>query len=37
MAIFGCGRISTTIRININQKLELEQAGINLDFWFSDT
>jgi putative DNA-invertase from lambdoid prophage Rac len=37
MAIFGYGRVSTIIQNTINQKLELEQAGINLDFWFSDT
>ncbi len=37
MAIFGYGRVSTTVQNTINQKLELEQAGFNLDFWFSDT
>ena len=37
MAIFGYGRVSTIVQNTINQKLELEQAGINLDFWFSDT
>jgi putative DNA-invertase from lambdoid prophage Rac len=37
MAIFGYGRVSTIVQNTINQKLELEQAGIKLDFWFSDT
>ncbi len=37
MAVFGYGRVSTTLQNTINQKLELEQAGFNLDFWFSDT
>lgn len=37
MAIFGYGRVSKALQNNINQKLELEQAGFNLDFWLSDT
>ena len=37
MAIFGYGRVSKTLQNTINQKLELEQAGFNIDFWFSDT
>ena len=36
MAVFGYGRVSTTLQNTINQKLELEQAGITIDFWFSD-
>ena len=37
MAIFGYGRVSKTLQYTINQKLELEQAGFKIDFWFSDT
>ncbi len=37
MATFGYGRVSTSLQNNINQKLELEQAGFQIDFWFSDT
>lgn len=37
MAFFGYGRVSTTLQNTINQKLELEQAGFKIDFWFSDT
>lgn len=36
MAVFGYGRVSTTLQNTINQKLELEQAGFKIDFWFSD-
>ena len=36
MTIFGYGRVSTTLQNTINQKLELEQAGFKIDFWFSD-
>lgn len=36
MAIFGYGRVSTAGQTTENQKLELEQAGYSLDFWFSD-
>lgn len=37
MAIFGYGRVSTTLQNTINQKFELEQAGVKIDYWFEDT
>jgi DNA invertase Pin-like site-specific DNA recombinase len=37
MAIFGYGRVSTADQINANQKHEIEQAGFNVEYWFSDT
>ncbi|NRH44059.1 MULTISPECIES: recombinase family protein [unclassified Pseudomonas] len=37
MAIFGYGRVSTTAQTSENQRLELEQSGYALDFWFTDT
>lgn len=38
MAIFGYGRVSTTQQTTDNQRLELEQAGyqIDPDYWFAD-
>lgn len=36
MAIFGYGRVSTTLQNTINQKFELEQAGVKIDYWFED-
>lgn len=37
MSTFGYGRVSTTQQTTDNQRLELEQAGYKLDFWFEDT
>lgn len=37
MAIFGYGRVSTAAQTSENQRLELEQSGYTLDFWFTDT
>ena len=38
MKIFGYGRVSTGLQTTENQRLELEQAGyqIESDFWFAD-
>lgn len=37
MAAFGYGRVSTVRQNTENQKLELENAGYKLDYWFEDT
>ncbi|HFU7342527.1 TPA: recombinase family protein [Escherichia coli] len=36
MATFGYGRVSTTLQDSENQRLELEQAGWKIDYWFAD-
>ncbi len=36
MATFGYGRVSTSEQNATNQRIELEQAGISLDYWFQD-
>jgi len=36
MAIFGYGRVSTKEQQSENQRLELERAGYQVDYWFSD-
>lgn len=36
MAIFGYGRVSTTQQRTDNQKLELENAGFKIDYWYAD-
>jgi DNA invertase Pin-like site-specific DNA recombinase len=36
MAIFAYGRVSTNEQTTENQKLEIEQAGYKLDYWFAD-
>ena len=36
MAVFGYGRVSTVIQNTTNQRLELEQAGLKIDYWFED-
>ena len=36
MAIFGYGRVSTNQQTTDNQKLELENAGFKIDYWFTD-
>lgn len=36
MSTFGYGRVSTTNQSTENQRLELEQAGYKIDFWFED-
>ena len=37
MAVFGYGRVSTSLQHTLNQRMELESAGLKLDYWFSDT
>jgi putative DNA-invertase from lambdoid prophage Rac len=37
MATFGYGRVSTTSQNPDNQKLELDKAGYQIDYWFEDT
>lgn len=37
MATFGYGRVSTINQNTDNQKLELEKAGYQIDYWFEDT
>jgi DNA invertase Pin-like site-specific DNA recombinase len=37
MAIFGYGRVSTHKQNTENQKLELENVGYKIDYWFEDT
>lgn len=37
MATFGYGRVSTIQQNTDNQKLELEQAGYQIDYWYEDT
>lgn len=36
MAIFGYGRVSTREQTTENQRLEIENAGFNVDYWFTD-
>lgn len=36
MAIFAYGRVSTKDQSSENQRLEIENAGIKVDFWFAD-
>ena len=36
MAVFGYGRVSTVLQNTTNQRLELEQAGVKIDYWFED-
>lgn len=36
MAIFGYGRVSTREQTTENQRHEIESAGYELEFWFSD-
>jgi putative DNA-invertase from lambdoid prophage Rac len=36
MATFAYGRVSTTQQDTENQRLELEQAGGQIDYWFAD-
>jgi putative DNA-invertase from lambdoid prophage Rac len=37
MAIFAYGRVSTKEQTADNQRLEIEAAGHQIDFWFTDT
>lgn len=37
MAVFAYGRCSTVIQNTTNQRIELEQAGFKIDYWFEDT
>lgn len=36
MATFGYGRVSTKEQTTENQRLEIEQAGHQVDYWFAD-
>lgn len=36
MAIFGYGRLSTKDQQSDNQRLELERAGYQINYWFAD-
>ena len=36
MAIFANGRVSTKEQTSENQRLDIEKAGFNVDFWFAD-
>lgn len=36
MAIFGYSRVSTGQQTTENQKMEIEQSGFKIDYWFSD-
>jgi len=36
MAIFGYGRVSTTEQQSENQRLELQGAGYDVEYWFAD-
>jgi DNA invertase Pin-like site-specific DNA recombinase len=36
MATFAYSRVSTKDQTTANQKLEIEQAGYKVDYWFSD-
>jgi len=36
MAIFAYGRVSTKDQMSENQWLDIENAGIKVDFWFAD-
>lgn len=37
MAVFGYGRVSTAEQTADNQRLEIEQAGYAVEYWFADT
>lgn len=37
MAVFGYARVSTAQQDTENQRLELEQGGWKIDYWFTDT
>lgn len=36
MATFAYGRVSTTEQSADNQRIEIESAGHQVDFWFAD-
>ena len=36
MVIFGYGRVSTREQQSANQRLEIERAGYQVDYWFAD-
>ena len=36
MATFGYGRVSTQEQTSENQRLEIEQNGYKVDYWFAD-
>jgi putative DNA-invertase from lambdoid prophage Rac len=37
MAVFGYGRVSTAEQTADNQRLEIEQAGYAVEYWYADT
>jgi putative DNA-invertase from lambdoid prophage Rac len=37
MAVFGYGRVSTAEQTADNQRLEIERAGYDVEYWFADT
>jgi putative DNA-invertase from lambdoid prophage Rac len=37
MAVFAYGRVSTKEKTTDNQRIEIEAAGHQVDFWFADT
>lgn len=37
MATFGYGRVSTAEQTTENQRIEIEQADVQLDYWYADT
>lgn len=37
MATFGYGRVSTLEQRTDNQRIEIEQAGVQVDYWHADT
>jgi len=36
MAVFSYLRVSTHEQTTSNQKLEIQKAGFNVDYWFAD-
>ena len=36
MSLFGYGRVSTTLQTTENQRIELINAGYQIDYWFAD-
>lgn len=36
MATFAYGRVSTNDQSSINQRLEIENTGIRIDYWYAD-
>ena len=36
MSVFAYGRVSTTLQCTENQRLEITNAGFQIDYWFAD-